>query len=280
MGRLKDLAKEHSDHTVMYESKDDASEELDRALEIYSSIGTRIGKIGNLYKSNTGSDNAFSDDNAIMGILAKLLGFDDDANKIYEGLGQMKDNDLVSTLTGSNVYRTDANAYYSVFCGMLGKRSEAKVTRRKIITEIGKLSNGLYAEHLIEHKDGTRYSGGCGKTIHNASMAVLEAALGHSEADALYDKIGDVAGKEGVLYMSDPDSFVKCEDNIAMVVVCELLGKCEEADSIFNSLEAVYGIGGLLRGSANSDAWTKESALAGIYHCLKAGKRLGKCQKG
>src|SRR3989338_8003814 len=105
-----------------------------------------------------------------MGILAKLLGFDDDANRIYEELHGWENNGLVSTIKSNNVYMTDANAYYSVFCNAMGKRKEAKKARGAICSEIGKLPNGLYADHLVEYWDNTRHSGGAGKTVHNAAM--------------------------------------------------------------------------------------------------------------
>lgn len=281
MKKLKEMAKYHADHTVSYDAMKESNADLDRALDIYSSIGNRIGKIGDLYRSATDSENAFSDDNAIMGILAKLLGFDNEAGKIYDGLDDMKTNNLVSTIKGSNVCRTDANAYYSIFCRMIGKKKEAKATKRKITEDIGKLPNGLYAGHVVEYWDNTRHSGGTGKTIHNAAMATLEAAFGSKEADILYEKIGDVIGRDGKLYLSDQDSFERCEDNIAMAVVCELLGKDEEASDIYNSLDELYGTGCLLKAYiGNSGPSTKESALAGLYHCIRGGKRLGKWQNG
>ncbi|MBI5355424.1 MAG: hypothetical protein HZB68_03120 [Candidatus Aenigmarchaeota archaeon] len=280
MKKLKELAKQHADHTVSYNPMEEASLDLERALEIYSSIGSRIGKTGNLYKSYTDSECAFSDDNAIMGILAKLLGFDDDASRIYEELRGWENNGLVSTIKSNNVFRTDANAYYSIFCKAMGKAKEAKKARGAICSEIGKLSNGLYADHLVEHKDGYRYSGGAGKTVHNAAMATLEATLGHREAETLCEKIADSIGRDGKLYLSCQDSFEKCEDNAAMMVACELVGKEEEAFDICNSLEEIYGTGCLLKSSVNAEPSTKESALAGIYHCLRGGKRLGKWKKG
>jgi len=280
MKKLKELAKQHADHMVSYNPTEEASLDLERALEIYSSIGTRIGKIGNLYKAHENGEYAFSDDNALMGILAKLLGFDDDASRIYEELHGWENNGLVRTIKSTNVYRTDANAYYSIFCTAMGKSKEAKKSRGAICSEIGKLSNGLYADRLVEYMGGYRYSGGSGKTIHNAAMAALEATLGHGESIVLYKKIGDSIGRDGKLYLSTQDSFEKCEDNAAMMVACELVGKEEEASEIFDSLEEIYGTGCLLKSSVNTGPSTKESALAGIYHCLRGGKRLGKWKKG
>lgn len=252
--KLKDLAKEHADHSVNIEEKIEATVEI--AEEIYREINEKVGKrgpikelYGNFPKSR--ADLYDSRDNAYMGILCALTDRMEEAEEIYMKLCEMKKTEGIPE---------------ALLASSLGYENDSKEIAKKAMKR--KEEHGLVNGNIIH-----------GTTRHTAEFAIYYIVDGDlGKAKEYYDAIGEKCGKKGELYCrsvihDNPDP----SDNTLMLLLSTMLG-CEER-GILPALEETRKKSGNLfvwRSASSDMIDISENALVGIYHCLKAGKRLMK----
>ncbi|MBI5355425.1 MAG: hypothetical protein HZB68_03125 [Candidatus Aenigmarchaeota archaeon] len=118
-----------------------------------------------------------------------------------------------------------------------------------------------------------------GTTRHTAEFAIYSFVDGDvDKAREHYEAVGEKCGKKGELYLRSvihdaPDP----SDNALMLLLSTMLGS--EETGILQELEKTRGKSGNLftwKSASSDEIDIAENAVMGIYHCLKAGRRLGK----
>lgn len=247
---LVELAKKHSDHTVKAPVECAGNADLERALEIYEN-GLKDEYV-------FGSD-IYTRDASLFGILASMLGENEDAKKIYTRIRKDagKSKGMYHINSDGDDIASDANAAMGLLCATMGKVKEAA----KLFDSLSALEDrGLYGHTEYNELKFTE---------NNALVGSLAASISKKrKARSIYGKINKEIGKKNGLYKygghsEEGNSFC----NAAMAVFCMSLGEEREADYIIGALPDLSYLSG------------EESYLVGIYHCLKAGKRISPSKK-
>lgn len=172
----------------------------DRAEAIYRKINEKIGKrkwLYNLGFTDAGKRSTIktTESNASMAILAKLLGKDDEAGKIYRRIGKMiGDSDgLYCVSTKEKRCDVEDNALMGIAAKLLGKDDDAKTLYEKIIER-----------YEIEKNAGLYDSGWGPEAYENAAIAVFLELMGKKEdVDSISALLEHHMLKEGGLFSED-----------------------------------------------------------------------------
>jgi ABC-type Fe3+-hydroxamate transport system substrate-binding protein len=218
------------------------NEELMReAKQLYELINIKIGKDDNgLYKEEIDASGAYTDTNALMAILAYLLGKRDEAEQLYklinQEIGKLKSG-LYQETKYTRYPSTSDNALMAILAYLLGKKDEAEKLYKLINQEIGKFYSGLYKRRK---DDPNRYP----STSDNALMAILAYLLGKKdEAEKLYELINIKIGKlkSGLYMWRKEDSYAFTSANASMAILAYLLGKRDEAEKLYELINKEIG---------------------------------------
>lgn len=255
---------------------------LDEVGDLYQSIGRKIGKSDcGLYREAANDKGMYAGTNALVGMLALLLGKNDEAERLYglikSEIGRDERDGLYRCQVGGSMSYADDNALVGAFACTLGRHEEAEELYETIKRKIGKGGlSGLY-------KAGSR--GSC--TNDNAAIGVLAFLLGRKgEAGALYERIKDKIGKRGGgLYAHSTgdghgsDRYVHTHDNALMGMLAFLLDRTDEARALHESVGTEIGRGpsGLYRNSSTESIEDgRSSGSMGVLKCLLEGAKLVK----
>ncbi|MBI5355422.1 MAG: hypothetical protein HZB68_03110 [Candidatus Aenigmarchaeota archaeon] len=247
-GNIRKLAKEHGDG-VTYLEKD--SPFLEDATEIYKNINEKAGKNGGMYNYKPGGDKHVSTRaNALMGVFSSMLGFHDDAEKIYSRLKELKGKeDLYREFYPSKEYlanehhRTSVSASVALLGIKLGKGDGL------YDSIIGESWNGEYCNETYT-KDWL--SGFMDSPLMgNAFMGILSSLFNDSKATKFEKCV-------------ESNESLKVIDDFAKAVFYQFNGDDRKAETFYNA--------GIEFQDPMGNHFTEEEALKGIYFCLKAGR--------
>lgn len=269
---LRELAERHADRSVKAR-KAEKSDFLDEATRIYERLHEKVDfsdPFGSLDKGLNGTEAC------LFGTLSKLIGMDDEADKIYAGLRSYvsKKNGLYSPW-GVDFPNTEENAAIGIFINAMGKGKRAK----DLYSKLKSLSDdGLYIHNGMNK----------GKYVEdNALVGILASSLGKkANAKKLFKKISSDIWKTDELYGSVSDGGETIYDassyaNAAMAIYCSMIGREEEGDKAYESLLPKTPADSTLSSEFQmNDAFgMKENSLIGIYLCMKAGKQISPSKK-
>lgn len=246
---IRKLAKEHCDGETYL---DEDSPFLQDAMEIYENIKESAGKCGDIYNYKPGDDgkHVSTRANALMGVFSSMLGFHDDAEKIYSKLKELRGKDDLyrefypskDSLSNEH-HRTSVSASVALLEMKLGKSSGLYDT---IIGESwnGQYCNETYAKDWLSGFMDSPFMG-------NALMGIISSYFND--------------GKEKKFEKCVEDSVsVMVIDDFAKAVFYQFNGDEKKADGFYESVIELQ--------DPKSSYFTEEEALKGIYFCLKAGR--------
>lgn len=192
-----------------------------QAERIYDSINKEIGRKKWLYNFGFHDDGRMSTEkgtvnNASMAILAKLLGKDDEAEKIYKRVGKMigLDDGLYRSSTRDSGVHVVPNALMGIAAKLLGKDEDAEIIYEKIKEKV-ELNGGLYDDGLGP------------ETYGNAAMAVFLEIMGkENEAEKIAENLEEHM-LNGTLFSEDKtlDNPVTHSNALMGIYYCLKAGK-------------------------------------------------------
>ena len=247
-GNLRRLAEEHGDG-VTYLEKD--SPFLKDAMDIYENILEKAGKNGDMCNYMPGGGKHVSTRaNALMGVFSSMLGFHDEAEKIYTRLTELKGKeDLYREFYppkehfANEHHRTSVSASVALLGISLGK---GDCLYESIIGESwnGEYCNETYTKDWLSGFMDSPLMG-------NTFMGILSSFFNDSKATKFAKCV-------------ESNESLKVIDDFAKAVFYQFNGDDIKAETFYNA--------GLEFQDPAGNHFTEEEALKGIYYCLKAGR--------
>ncbi|MBI5354942.1 MAG: hypothetical protein HZB68_00620 [Candidatus Aenigmarchaeota archaeon] len=269
------MAKEHSDPTIqdkvtgIKEVDEDLMEQAERVyMKIKENVGRNPNK-GNMYYDGT-SYNSSPTSNALVGILAKLLDYDKEAEDIYDSLRAKRGDYLYYEDNGIYGHLTYSNALVGTLASMLGINGDAEGIYTAINNNIGKNKKGLYNSYLNPDVGKKEQKS---EALGNSCMALFGKSLGmESEAKETLNMMEIAIPKSGKLFCENEDSSRRDSlldlSTVAMYRSLEMGNESSIAEKEINlDKDSFFSLW-------KSRFPTSDAALLGICYCLKAGKEL------